>query len=530
MADIPYIPVPEQPRTTGQPILADPSAASAPWRAVAQVGQDIQGLGKMVFSISKEKQAKLQQAQEKKQNLIDRSGVSRVGRESTHTVNIINAEIGQDSDPDTWIPTLEKGWESRDGELNEWLSGSGMSDEMKEVALQDHEITKRLHREDVALKAETRRIELLQQEIVLDAEDLVRQGDIAGAEAKIKELELPEADERKVIQQTIQKGEKEAAYETLRFSREDGIEAVQDFIVAIDKKTDGKYELWDSIEQDERRSLRNQAKQELRVLQAEFYDSLIYGITQGDIAPVDKIKQWKESGRLDTADAARYIDAYHKEKDQADLTGYGDLVNAIANYDPATDPSKEQYTELQRRILGQPKEVTSDLRSDLHGRLKGTGEEEGTALNSVLKAIGRMHTAHFFSDGDDPEDDTEMILKAETKRLAMERQARTLATKHPDMTEAQIMDVLFAPGGAGDEVVAKNADKIARGAGRGYQPADPSKGAANAGNATFNYLAKKVPGIAPGMTRKEAYAVAYKMYPEGVPPIISKAISSYYAK
>jgi hypothetical protein len=164
MADIPYIPVPEQPRTTGQPILADPSAASAPWRAVAQVGQDIQSLGKMAF-----------QHFERKQKLTDNAGIARVNTESLHTVDQINAEILENADNhEIWTDIAKQRWDEYAKALPERFKKAGMSEEAIMSATTRMDGIRQNSLNKVFLKKEARDIELKQMAITMNAEQYYR--------------------------------------------------------------------------------------------------------------------------------------------------------------------------------------------------------------------------------------------------------------------------------------------------------------------------------------------------------------------
>src|SRR6056297_2658469 len=86
---------------------------------------------------------------------------------------------------------------------------------------------------EIVKKATTRQIELEIQGIKHNAEQQVKQGDIEGAEATLKELDLPKEEFDQVYEEVIQTGEREAGYEALRFASEKSIEDVEDFLVAL---------------------------------------------------------------------------------------------------------------------------------------------------------------------------------------------------------------------------------------------------------------------------------------------------------
>jgi len=256
MADIPYIPVPEQPRTTGQPILADPSAASAPWRAVAQVGQDIQGLGKMAF-----------QHFERKQKLTDNAGIARVDIETKQLITTINDQVENEVDHKLWFNKdgsgiVQKGWDPYIQALPERLKEQGMSGEAIQTAMLRADARRSGHTDEVFVAQTTRGIELDYKALELNAMEYYRNGLEKHGDAEVDNIPGLADVEKKALKQKLKHGaDYQVAEQDLRLSRTpDDFDA---YIELLDATTgegkDKRYSNYPMLEPKQREHLKGYA-------------------------------------------------------------------------------------------------------------------------------------------------------------------------------------------------------------------------------------------------------------------------------
>jgi len=513
MSKITIANMPEVQRTEKAGML-DPSSATAPYRALQGVAQGISDVSE--FGLKKLKLNENSAMAD--QDLFQMS---------------IEDEVATDmpklhgNNHEEWVGYVKEKTSARGKQLAEDIKGLDIRPAVKAQMLQAHEKWAQGLVGEWELKASARDFELKATSIKLQAQSYYDNGLYEAGGEVLKGIGMSEKEFKILDEEMKIKGDLNLADKFLLEATQGGIEDVQEFISTLGEKgSKGDYKFLQYLEDDDRMAFIAKAERTLSGMQADFYDELALGVAEGKYETPAKIKEWKESGRLSAGQASQYISNYHSVKSgkpEFNPGEYSQLMVDISNYDPDADPDKKAYGELMARILGMPSGATSELRGLLKGRHEKT--EDSTVVSSVISTLGRMNSKNFFNDGDVP-DDPEEMLKAETLHVQMQRQARDLAKKNPDLTESQIMEILFAPGGAGEEATAKKAEFIKRGTGRSYTPA-PEAGKAFAGDAVFNYLSKQFPGLELGMSFKEAVKVITR--PDGtVDPQALRALKSFY--